>query len=59
MDGAQRREGLKVHLAVDTLGHLLALCVTAVHEQERSQVATLAARVREVTGDTVEIAFWR
>lgn len=26
-DGAKRRKGSKVHLAVDTLGHLLALCV--------------------------------
>jgi transposase len=46
-----------VYLAVDTLGHLLALCVTAANEQERAQVETLAARVQEVTGDTVEIAF--
>jgi hypothetical protein len=28
-DGAKRRKDGKVHLAVDTLGHLLALCVTA------------------------------
>src|SRR5262245_13169328 len=28
-DGAKRRKGSKVHLAVDTLGHLLAMCVTA------------------------------
>jgi len=27
-DGAKRRKGSKVHRAVDTLGHLLALCVT-------------------------------
>src|SRR5437763_15841962 len=56
-DGAKRRRGSKVHLAVDTLGHLLALCVTAANEQERAQVEALAARVQEVTGDTVEIAF--
>jgi len=56
-DGAKRRKGSKVHLAVDTLGHLLALCVTAANEQERAQVAALAARVQEVTGDTVEVAF--
>jgi transposase len=31
-DGAKRRRGSKVHLAVDTLGHLLALCVTAANE---------------------------
>ena len=56
-DGAKRRKGSKVHLAVDTLGHLLALCVTAADEQERAQVAELTARVQAVTGDTVEVAF--
>jgi transposase len=30
-DGAKRRKGSKVHLAVDTLGHLLALHVTAAN----------------------------
>jgi transposase len=48
---------LKVHAAVDTLGNLLALKVTAANEQEREQVAELAAKVQEVTGDRVEIAF--
>lgn len=38
-DGAKRRKGSKVHIAVDTLGHLLALCVTAADEQERAQSA--------------------
>jgi transposase len=56
-DGAKRRKGNKVHLAVDTLGHLLALCVTAADEQDRDQVAELAKRVQEETGETVEIAF--
>ncbi len=27
-DGARRRKGSKVHIAVETLGHLLALAVT-------------------------------
>lgn len=56
-DGAKRRKGSKVHLAVDTLGHVLALCVTAASAQERAQVATLAARVQHATGHTVEVAF--
>jgi transposase len=38
-DGAKHRKGSKVHLAVDTLGHLLALCVTAADEQDRAQVS--------------------
>jgi transposase len=56
-DGAKKRKGSKVHIAVDTLGHLLALKVTAANEQERAQVADLAAKVQEVTGGTVEVAF--
>jgi len=56
-DGAKRRKGSKVHLAVDTLGHLLALHVTAASDQDRAQVAELCAQVQEVTGATVEIAY--
>jgi transposase len=56
-DGAKRRKGNKVHLAVDTLGHLLALCVTAADEQDRAKVAELAERVQAETGETVEIAY--
>jgi len=56
-DGAKRRKGSKVHLAVDTLGHLLAMCVTAADEQDRAQVAELAERVQAETGETVEIAY--
>ena len=56
-DGAKRRKGSKVHLAVDTLGNLLALLVTAANEQERAQVGELAAAVQEATGQSVEVAF--
>src|SRR5215468_10698865 len=56
-DGAKRRKGNKVHAAVDTLGHLLTLCVTAADEQDRAQVAALAERVQAETGETVEIAY--
>jgi transposase len=56
-DGAKKKKGSKVHAAVDTMGNLLALKVTAANEQEREQVAELAAKVQEVTGGTVEIAF--
>ena len=56
-DGAKRKQGSKVHVAVDTLGQLLALHVTPANVQERSQVDTLAAAVRAATGETVEIAF--
>jgi transposase len=56
-DGHKKRKGSKVHLAVDTLGHLLALLVTAANEQERAQVAELSQAVQEVTGQNVEVAF--
>jgi len=56
-DGYKRRKGCKVHIAVDTLGHLLALKITAANEQERAQVEDLAREVQAVTGDTVEVAY--
>jgi transposase len=56
-DGAKRKRGSKVHIAVDTLGHLLALHVTPANEQDRAQVAQLTAQVQDVTGDAVAIAF--
>src|SRR3954452_19464724 len=56
-DGYKRRRGSKVHIAVDTLGHLLALVVTPASEQDRAQVAELAEAVQEATGEHVEVAF--
>jgi transposase len=56
-DGGKRKRGSKVHIAVDTLGHLLALVVTPANDQERDQVRQLALKVQEVTGEHVEIAF--
>jgi transposase len=56
-DPAKCRRGSKGHLAVDTLGHLLALLVTPANEQDRQQVAALAKQVQEVTGVAVELAF--
>jgi transposase len=56
-DGAKRRKRSKVHVAVDTLGHLLTLLVTPANEQDRAQVGELAQRVQEATGQSVELAF--
>jgi len=56
-DGAKRRKGSKVHVALDTLGHLLALTVTAASAGDREQVAALAEQVQQVTGNNVELAF--
>lgn len=41
-DGGKRKKGSKVHIAVDTLGHLLGLLVTPANEQDRAQVQELA-----------------
>lgn len=56
-DGAKRKKGSKVHAAVDTLGHLLALHVTAADRQDREQVGRLARAVQEQTGKSVELAY--
>ena len=56
-DGAKRKRGSKVHAAVDTLGHLLALHVTPASEHDREQVEKLAEAIREATGDSVELAY--
>src|SRR5271167_638207 len=56
-DGAKRKRGSKVHLAVDTLGHLLALHVTPADVGDRQAVARLAADVQEATGETVKLAY--
>jgi transposase len=56
-DGHKRKRGSKTHLAVDTLGHLLALHITPANEQDRAQVEQLAQEVQDATGQSVEIAF--
>jgi transposase len=56
-DGAKRRKGSKVYVAVDTLGHLLALLLTPANEQDRAQVGELAHRLQEATGESVQLAF--
>ena len=56
-DVAKRRKGSKVHIAVDTLGHLMALTVTPADQGDRSQVDALAQQILQVTGGTVELAY--
>lgn len=55
-DGHKRRKGSKVHIAVDTLGPLLALKVTPANEQERAQVGALAEAVQAATEASVKIS---
>src|SRR5215203_4461605 len=56
-DGAKRKKGTKVHVAVDTLGHLLALHLTPANEQDREQIGELAQAIQEETGESVELAY--
>jgi hypothetical protein len=43
-------------MAVDTLGHLLALCVTPAYAQDRAQVGQMADAVQQAAGESVELA---
>ena len=56
-DGAKRKRGSKLHLAVDTLGHLLALHVTPANADDRAEVGRLAEAIQEATSESVTIAY--
>lgn len=56
-DGYKRTKGSKLHMAVDTLGHLLALRVTPANADDRSAVAALAEAVQDATNQNVDLAY--
>ncbi len=56
-DGSKRKKGSKVHAAVDTLGELLALRVSAANEDDRKQVGKLSEDIQQATGENVELAY--
>jgi transposase len=56
-DPGKRRKGTKMHLAVDTLGHPLAMHASPADEQDRAHVAPLLDKVQDVTGGNVEVAY--
>lgn len=56
-DGAKRKKGSKVHISVDTLGHLLTPRVTSADQQDRAQVKALAKDVQKATGRSVQLAY--
>ncbi len=56
-DGYKRMKGSKIHIAVDSLGHLIAAVVTPASENERTQVTELTKRVQDITGESVEVAW--
>jgi transposase len=56
-DGAKRKQGAKLHLAVDTLGHLLALHLTSANADDRAEVGRLAQAVQASTRQSVQLAY--
>jgi transposase len=55
-EGAKRRRGSQGHTAVETLGPLLAVHVTAANAHERPQVQEWAHQGQPVTGEAVALA---
>ena len=56
-DGGKRKKGSKIHMAVDTLGHLLSMHVTSASADDCGEVERLTCTVQAVTGDHVDIAY--
>ncbi|BBU64141.1 IS5 family transposase (plasmid) [Methylosinus sp. C49] len=56
-DGGKRKRGSKLHMAVDTLGHLLALHVTPANVDDRAEVGKLAEAVQQATDESVELIY--
>jgi transposase len=52
-DGAKRKKGSKLHIGVDTLGHLPAAHVTPATADDRAEVGRLAKAVQAPTGESV------
>jgi transposase len=55
--GARRKQSAKLHRAVNTLGHLLALHVTPASADDRAKVGRLAPAVQASTGQSVELTY--
>ena len=50
-------KGSKLHPAVDTLGHLLALHVPPANADDRAEVGRIAKAIQAETGESLAIAF--
>jgi transposase len=57
-DGHKGKKGSKVHAAVDTLGHLLALRVSPANEDDRKEVEKLSEEIQRASGENVELAYY-
>ena len=56
-EGHKGKKGSKVHAAVDTLGHLLALRVSPANEDDRQEVRKLCEEIQRATGENVQLAY--
>ena len=56
-DGAKRKKGSKLHLAVDALGNLPALRVTPASADDRAEVGRLTRAVQAATDESVDGAY--
>ncbi len=56
-DGAKRKKGSKLHMAVDTLGHLLALHVTPADRDGWAEIGPLTEAIQQATDGSVELAW--
>lgn len=56
-DAAKRKRGSKVHLAVDTPGHVVALHVTPANVDDRAEVGRLSAEVQSETDGSVALGY--
>lgn len=54
-DGGKRRNGSKIHAAVDTMGNVIALLVSSANEQDREQVYEVCREVQQITGDNIDV----
>jgi transposase len=57
-NGHKKTKDSKVHIAVDILEHLLALKVTPVNQDDRTQVEILSEEVQKATGQNLKISYW-
>jgi transposase len=51
------KAGSKVHAAVDTLGHLLALRVSPANEDDREEMSKLSEAIQEATDEKIKLAY--
>lgn len=56
-DGAKKKKGSKVHMAVDSLWLFLTLHVTTANEDDRAHVELLCENVQKATDGNVKIVW--